>query len=208
MAHDALETVKLRNNFYRDSYRRVVMALIVALVIIAGLTYTVYWQVSHRPMPKYFASTANGRIIPLIPLNSPNMNTKAIRSWAVEASVAAYSYNFVNFRQVFNDNQKYFTSNGWDAFLKQLQSSGNLNAVQKRKLIVSAVPRGVPVIQNQGVLNGRYFWRVQVPMLVTYQSQSETIHSDLLATLTIRRISTLTRSDGIGIDSFVAQQVR
>ncbi len=208
MAHDALETVKLRNNFYRDSYRRVVMALIITLVIIAGLVYTVYWQITHRPTPKYFASTANGRIIPLIPLNSPNMNGKAIRSWAVEAAVAAYSYNFVNFRQVFNDNQKYFTSNGWDAFLKQLQSSGNLDAVQKRKLIVSAVPRGVPVIQNQGVLNGRYFWRVQVPMLVTYQSQSETFHSDLLATLTIRRISTLTRSDGIGIDSFIAQQVR
>ena len=206
MAHDALETVKLRNNFYRDSYRRVVVALMLSLLIIAVLAVTLYWKISHPPQPKYFASTADGRIIPLIPLNSPNLNAREIRSWSVEAVVAAYSYNFVNFRQVFSENQKYFTTSGWDAFLKQLQSSGNLDAVQKRKLIVSAVPRGVPVIVNQGVLNGRYFWRVQVPILVTYQSQSETFHTDLLTTVTIRRISTLRRSDGIGIDAFVAQQ--
>ena len=33
MAEDAVELVRLRNNFYRDNYRRLVGALLVMLVI-------------------------------------------------------------------------------------------------------------------------------------------------------------------------------
>jgi intracellular multiplication protein IcmL len=202
MAYNALETVKLRNEFYRDNYRKVASALLVAMFAIVVLACAIVYLVTHRPAPKYFATTESGRIIPLIALDQPNFNSKAIRSWAANMATSSYSYNFVNYRKAFSDNQKYFTTDGWDDFLKSLQASGNLDAVKNRKLIVSAVPTGTPVIQDQGVFKGRYYWRVQVPLLVTYQGGSGSFHNNILATITIERVSTLDHSDGIGVAAF------
>ena len=70
MVHDPLELVKLRSNFYRDSYRKVTMALLGSVVIIIALVGLVFFLISTKPIPKYFATTDSGRIIPLIPLDS------------------------------------------------------------------------------------------------------------------------------------------
>jgi intracellular multiplication protein IcmL len=206
MAHDALETVMLRNNFYRDNYRKIATALMAAMVTIIMLVGTIFYLISHQPSPKYFATTDTGKIIPLIPLDQPNINSDAIRQWATNAAVSFYSYNFVNYRQTFSDSKKYFTSEGWQAFLQQLQDSGNLKTVQDKKLIVSAVPTGVPVIQNEGVFKGRYFWRIQIPMLISYEGEGGSFHNNLLVTMTIQRISTLDREDGVGVEAFVAEE--
>lgn len=206
MAQDALETVMLRNSFYKDGYRKITSALIAALLIIVMLAGIIFYLIAHQPTPKYFATTDSGKIIPLIPLDQPNINSTAILQWATNAAVALYSYNFVNYRQAFTENRQYFTSEGWGAFLQQLQSSGSLSTVQSKKLIVSAVAAGVPVIVNEGAFKGRYFWRVQIPLLVNYEGESGSFQNHLLITVTIQRMSTLEREDGVGIEAFVAEE--
>lgn len=66
-----------------------------------------------------------------------------------------------------------FTSDAWQQFLLQLKDSGNLQAIDVKKIIVSAVISGAPVVAYQGMLDGRYAWKVQVPLLVTFVSASE-----------------------------------
>jgi len=206
MPYDALEVVKNRNNFYRDSYRKLLLMLLMSVLAIIGLIVAVVFLVMSRPSPTYFATTDSGRMIPLIPLNQPNLSDKTLLQWASQAVVSVYSYNFVNFRQVFQTNEKYFTTGGWNDFLNALKSSRNLQTVQQKKLIVSAVLSGAPIISSKHLLSGRYTWRVQMPVLVTYQSMSEQFNSSYLITLTIQRVSTLDNIYGVGISSFVVQE--
>jgi intracellular multiplication protein IcmL len=204
MAEDTLEVVRLRNDFYRDNYRRVMSMLLLSSLVIVILVCAVVYVVLNPPAPKYFATDAQGRIIRLTPIDEPNLSEEALLQWANIAAVAAYTYNFVNYRQELQAASEFFTPDGWQKFIQALQSSNNLNAVIAKKLVVTAVATDAPVILQRGVLNGRYSWRVQIPLLVTYQSASQISQQNVVVTMLITRISTLNSARGIGIAQFVA----
>ena len=203
MAEDALTVVGLRNQFYKDSQRKVMLTLLIAIVVNILLGTLLFYIITHPPAPKYFATSINGRITPLFPLNEPNQSDSAVLQWANQAAIAAFTYNFVNYRDELQASSGFFTAEGWDQFLSALQQSNNLDAVKAKKLIVSAVATRAPIILQKGVLNGSYSWRVQMPILVTYQSASEFTQQNNVVTMLITRVSTLNSPRGIGIAQFV-----
>ncbi|MBI5448094.1 MAG: type IVB secretion system apparatus protein IcmL/DotI [Gammaproteobacteria bacterium] len=203
MAGDAVEMVSLRNDFYRDSHRKVMMALLMAIAIIILLGGVLSYVVTHPPAPKYFATSIDGRIIPIVPLSQPNMPPSALLLWSNQAATAAFTYDFVNYRQALQATSSYFTPDGWRDFLSALTGSNNLNAVLTKKLVVSATATGAPVILQQGTLNGVYAWRVQLPMVVSYQSASQVAQQNVIVTMLVMRVSTLNSSRGVGIAQFV-----
>jgi len=202
MVHDALEVVKLRNDFYRDSYRKLVVIMILAMLVIGGLTFTVVYMVTHRPMPTYFASTDTGRIIPLIPLDQPNLTDQAVVNWASKAVVAVYTYDFINFRQTLQENEKYFTQSGWRSFLDALNESKNLDAVRENKMVVSAFVSAAPIVTRKGVLQGRYVWVIQIPLLVHFASANQQSDQNYVIQVQVWRVSTLDNPYGVGIMAF------
>lgn len=199
MAGDALELVRLRNNFYRDNYRKVVGALLVALIAIVALVGAVVYLVMNRPSPTYFATTDSGRIIPLVPLGRPMVNDNSLLVWASNAAVSAYTFDFLHYRQQLQSIDKYFTTAGYHDYIQKLNTSGNLDSVIKKKIIVSAIPGGTPVIQNQGVLDGRYAWRIQMPLLVTYHTGGQQFNNTLMVSMLVVRVSTTQNPEGIAI---------
>lgn len=201
-----VELVRMRNDFYRDNYRRIVTILLLAFFTICLLIGSLVYVLTHPPAPKYFATSTSGRIVPLVPLDQPNLSTAALLQWANTAAVAAFTYNFVNYRQELQAASEFFTADGWDAYLQSIKSSDNLVAVIQKKLVVSAVATGAPIINQQGVVDGRYTWQVQMPLLVTYQSLSQITEQSLMVNMVITRISTLDSPRGIGIAQFIGTQ--
>jgi intracellular multiplication protein IcmL len=203
MAEDALTVVALRNQFYKDSQRKVILALLIAIVVNFVLGSMLVYIITHPPEPQYFATSISGRITPLFPLDKPNQSDSAVLQWANQAAIASFTYNFVNYRDELQASSGFFTAEGWDQFLSALQDSNNLDAVKAKKLIVSAVATRAPIILQKGVLNGSWSWRVQMPILVTYQSASEFTQQNNVVTMLISRVSTLNSPRGIGIAQFV-----
>jgi intracellular multiplication protein IcmL len=204
MADRALDVVQMRKDFYRDSYRRVATALLFMILLSAILGFIVYYLASHRPEPKYFATSADGRITPIYPLTAPMVSDSALLQWANQAAVAAYTYNFATYRKELQGASEYFTPEGWSNFETALQASRNLETVINKKLVVTAVATGAPVILDRGILDGHYSWKVQMPLLVTYESASTTIQQPILITMLVTRVSTLNVPKGIAIAQFVA----
>lgn len=203
MAEDALTAVALRNNFYRDGQRKMIFILLISMASNFVLGAMLVYMLTHPPAPKYFATSINGRITPLFPMTEPNQSDSAVLQWANQAAIAAFTYNFVNYRSELQASSGFFTSEGWDQFLSALQQSNNLDAVKAKKLIVSAVATRAPIILQKGLLNGRFAWRIQMPILVTYQSASEFSQQNNVVTMLITRVSTLNSPRGIGISQFV-----
>jgi intracellular multiplication protein IcmL len=203
MAEDALAAVAMRNAFYRDGQRKLMIALLISVFINLAMVSLLVYLITNPPPPRYFATSINGRITPLFPLNEPNQSDSAVLQWANQAAIAAFTYNFVNYREELQASSGFFTPEGWTQFLNALKQSNNLEAVKAKKLIVSAVATRAPIILQKGLLNGRYSWRVQMPILVTYQSASEFTQQNNVVTMLITRVSTLNSPRGIGIAQFV-----
>lgn len=203
MSEDTLTEVVTRNSFYRDGQHKLFVVLLLSMVVNFLLVGSIGYIFLNPPAPVYFATSINGRITPLFPLEEPNQSDSAVLQWANQAATAAFTYNFVNYRTELQASSGFFTADGWTQFLNALKDSNNLDAVKAKKLIVSAVATRAPVILQKGLLNGRYSWRVQMPILVTYQSASEFSQQNNVVTILITRVSTLNSPRGIGIAQFV-----
>jgi len=174
--------------------------------MIVFLMGTIFYQIVNRPEPRYFATTVDGRIMPLYPLSEPMISPPELLQWAHRASIGAYTYNFVNYRDAMQELQNQFTPDGWRYYEDALKMSRNLEMVIAKKLIVSAVATGTPVILDQAIINGRYSWKVQIPLLVSYQSPNEQTQRAVIVMMIISRVPTVDMPKGIAIVSFVASE--
>lgn len=203
---EALQLVTLRNNFYRDGYRRVLVILLIMVVINVVLLGLLGYMLTHRPEPQYFATTSDGKVIPMHALSEPLVTSAELLQWATVAATSANTYDFVNYRKALQDASEYFTPTGWREFQNALKSSNNLDTVISKKLAVSAVATGAPIILDRGLINGTYKWKVQLPLLITYESASTNISQPVVVTMLITRVSTLDTPKGIAIDAFYAAE--
>jgi intracellular multiplication protein IcmL len=71
MVDTALEQAKERKNFYRDSFRKVVTILLIMILINILLSLAIYYYVTHRPEPNYFATSETGEITSVYPVVAP-----------------------------------------------------------------------------------------------------------------------------------------
>ncbi|MEO0394159.1 MAG: type IVB secretion system apparatus protein IcmL/DotI [Pseudomonadota bacterium] len=202
---DAVQTVMMRHEFYRDRFRWMLYALVAMSIGNIFAAYTIYYLANDRPEPRYFATRTDGALIRLVPLNEPMLTQSAILSWAGKASTDAFTFDFVNFRQQLQEAAQAFTPDGWRSFLQALEDSRNLDAVRSRKLIVNAALQGAPVILTEGVVNGVYSWRIEMPIVVAYRSANEVQRQNLLVNMTVSRVPTLEFPEGVGITQFVAR---
>lgn len=214
----ALELVRLRNNFYRDNYRRMVSTSMLLVTLLIVLVLTCFWLITHRPPPRYFATNAQGGLVEIKPLSEAVLSNVEVNNWAARAAAAAFTLNYVQYRQQIEQTvDTYFTDQGGQQYQTALQTSNDLDYVQTGKLLVTAEPSAAPRILAQGIVpkgpyQGRYAWQVQVPLTVTTQNETDTRLSQLLVELVIVRSSTavdqtLTNIDatlGIGIAQIIA----
>lgn len=136
-------------------------------------------------------------------LTKANQSDISVLVWANEAAVTAFTYNFVNYEKDLQTASQFFTPDGWKQFEIALKKSNNLEAVKAKKLIVSAVATRAPIVLQKGLLDGVYSWRVQMPIMVTYQSANEFTQQDNIVTMLIVREPSVNAPRGIGISQFI-----
>jgi intracellular multiplication protein IcmL len=200
--------VVLRTNFYRDSYRRLLIFCFGLIAVIMGLMGWVFYERTHKPIVHFYATTNTGQLIQLVPLNQPNLTTASLLEWVTEAATTAYNFNFDNYDKSLRDIRVYFTDAGYQHFLEALKSAQTIETVVSKRLVVFAVATNTPVILKEGpTSDGLYAWQVQLPMLITYQSASEQIKQNIILTMLITRRPTLESPKGIGIASIQIKEM-
>ncbi len=185
--------------------------LLLASMILIGVCLLLFsWDFyarTHKPTPPYYAVTADEKLIRLRALRAPNLTTEALLEWVSQATTTIYTLNFNDYNQVFNKVRVYFTESGYQNFRAAIKAARIVETIVKKRLVVSAVITGTPVILKEGVIaTGFYAWQVQLPMLLTYQSASDNIQSRIVLTLLVTRVPTSESVKGIGISSFIVAE--
>lgn len=201
-----LGTVVIRNEFYRDGYRSLLKMTLIQSIVILGLIGAMYYVIKiHQPKHFYFATTEDGRLIPMVPLSQPNLSTPSLLSWVAQGTTEVMTFGFSDYRRRLQESSRNFTKRGWESFTQALQRSRIIEMVEVNQQIITAAPRGAPVLKEEGLVAGRYQWVVQIPLILTYMSGAKTSNTGLLVTVVIVRVPRLESPNGVGIEQWIAE---
>ena len=163
----SLELVTLRNDFYRDNFRRMVTICLLSLIANAILAASLVFSIKHHQKPIYFASSTQGQLVNMKPLNQPILSDTAVKSWISRSLPSVFDMDFVNYQRNMNNSRKFFTDYGWENFLTAFNPV--LEKIKTDQLVTSATVTDVPYIVSKGIKDGIYTWEVQVPLIISYQ---------------------------------------
>jgi intracellular multiplication protein IcmL len=149
-------------------YTVLLFAFACSLITSIGLVALNYYQFSHRPQPQYAATTPNGQVVP-IELGSTAMLTPSqLLNWAERAILASNTFGFTDYQKQLTNASRYFSVGGWDAFTQNPQQIARLQQVIDNKININAVATAPPVLIDQMVINGRWLYLIEMPIMVQY----------------------------------------
>lgn len=207
MEDEALYQVRLHDDFYRDSFYKVVLimaSIFLGIALMIGMALYIYL---HKPAPKYFPVGDEWRILTPVPVDKPHLENSELLQWVSNAVTKVFTYDFIRYNTQLTKAKPYFTDDGWQNFLNQLNIYANYNKVQSDKMFVYGVPAGAPIILNDsstgGLSSGRYAWLVQIPVDIyyAYAGNTQTLPQTLTLQLLVVRVPTLNNLDGVAIDN-------
>ncbi len=202
MKIDRLELVKLRNGFYKDGFRRLSFVLLLSVIINLILIIALLVTRNRIPPPLYFASSQDGSLAKLQPLDQPVYNKDQVASWVSRAIPSILQLDFMNYRAQLNRSEKYFTTFGWTQFQDGFQAQ--LKQIKDQKLVASGVVSGAPVVTRELYLKGTYSWYVQVPVMITFEgANSKATTNSYTWTVLVSRVDNRKNDQLLGIQQVI-----
>lgn len=190
------------NEFYRDSYRGVMRWLVLMILLCAILTAIATWMLYDRKQPPYYAAATTGTVVRMHALSEPVISTDFVVEWSALTARLVYNLAFEKYQTQLARAKPRFTDEGWQKMVSALQSSGLLENLVNNRLIISSVVSQTPVILVREILHGRFTWRVQMPLLVTYTGASSSVQRTLIVTMDVQRVPTFNAPQGIQVVNF------
>jgi intracellular multiplication protein IcmL len=206
MAEETVQVVALQDDFYRDHFAKVILlmaSLSLAILLMAGLSIYLYLI---KPPPVTFEVGEEWRVQPPVPLDQPYHTTADVLQLVSDVVPRAFRYDFNHYNDQLKAASRYFTSDGWQAFLSQLNHYVNYNTVITDRLFITLTPSGAPFILNQGLLSGQYGWWVQLPATLKSIGNNQNSVQQLTLQILVTRVPTLNNLSGMGIQNIIVQQ--
>lgn len=208
MLEHGIERILVRNQFYWEAYRRVALMLLLLGILMIGLFGFIIYQANTFSESRYFPTTPDGQVIPIVNLALPLQTPEFVTNWTVEAILDLYSFDYVTYRRALQEARSVFTRKGYTDFMAALIASTNLEAVKVKKQVVSSELTGTPKVLREGQLSAvePYSWDLSIPLLITYQnSDNEIIRQKGNVLVRVERVTTLRYEAGIAIAQSVLQ---
>lgn len=203
MAEEGLQVSQIHDDFYRDSFGKVIFiiaSIALAIVFTIALSLYLYYE---KPAPVVFKVDSDWRVKPEVAIDQPYLTNAELLQWIGEVMPRLFVLDFYHYNDQVQAFNQYFTENGWKVFLNQLNIYANYDTVQKNKLFLFGQPASAPYITNQGLLNARYAWLVKMPVTINFVGITRTMKQTLSLEITIVRVSTLNNLSGVAIDNII-----
>lgn len=193
--------------WYRNNFRyamKFVMAMMIVVILALALAL---FLLLNQPKPQYFAATPDLRLAPLVPLDQPVLTQQGLLNWVAETITNSMSLDFLDWRKKLDSMRGHFDDEAYKSFLESMRTSGVLEMIREKRLSASAIVTKAPVIVASGIVGNIATWRVEFPLIVSYES-SQGVESTqhLIATVLVRRASTAKTPRGVVIQQIVLKR--
>lgn len=159
---------------------------------------------------KQFIWTQDARAVcEAIPLTEPNVSDARVRNMAADAAIELNSYDYLNWRrQIQSAMNSYLTANAQRSYSAALDASNTIKQVERGYYNVSAILGAKPPrISEQGRVDGRYYWKVEVPLVIYYRTRETSKPESRVLVMTVVRVDpSPINPNGIAIDGVTSTQ--
>jgi len=178
---------------------------IISTVLIIAVGFLIY---KHHVLEKilidntksrhiYFATTEDGRLIPMVPLSNPNISDQVLLSWVSSSIVETLNYNSKDYKAKLQKASGNYTKRGWESLTNWFSDFLIIDNLKKgiyKEVKVNAL--SAPLILEQSDDHGRYQWIVEIPITLTL-GKNKTKHT---VQVIVVRVPRLESPKGIGIE--------
>lgn len=203
---EAVATQMSRKAYSRERYEFLLLTLY-GLIAVLGISVLSNIWLALRPVEiRYFATDSAGQIRELAALDRPIQSKVEVVNWTANAVADAFTFNFANYRETFEQAKNNFTEPGWKGFQTALTARKILEDITNNKYVSSAAIREAPVVVQEGIADGsRWGWKIEVPLVVTYESASTHTTQTFVAEVVVVRRPESENPRGLGIAQIIAK---
>jgi intracellular multiplication protein IcmL len=202
---EAVATHLARQAYARERYE-LLLKTAYGLIAVLGVSLLLNFWLALRPVEiKYFATDSLGQIRSLTALDRPIQSKGEVINWATNAITGAFTFGFSNYRESFEVAKLNFTETGWRGFQQAIEARKILADVIENKYVTSTSLREAAVVSQEGIVDGRWGWKIEVPLLVTYESASGHQTVGFIAEVIVVRRPESENPSGLGIAQIVAK---
>ncbi len=200
VTQEAQDTVVEQDKYENDKTFDVFLLLLLALAFAAGLFgLIILLRHSASPPPTYFSATDQNQLIAEAPLDQASIDPAVLLNWVTEATMAAGTFNFVNYVASITAANVYFTKEGFDSYNSALLATKIIDRVVTKKLVLTAIPTDAPQVLLEKPLAGRYMWKIRAPMRFTYHNVTTDVGDLVDVTIIVMRVPTAQSPNGVSI---------
>ncbi len=182
-------------------WRRIAFVLLaVNVALTAGLVSAVGL---YEPDYITIAATPDGRVYEAQTLKEPVRTAAALQNWAVTAVTEVYTFGHHDFRMRLNAAREYFTPEGYESFMSELERTLYLDRIRDNFQVASAVAQGAAIIRDSGVYGERLGWKLEFPLLFTFHAGKKQASTRVVAQVLVMRVPFDERASGLGIQQLL-----
>ncbi|EIK1334808.1 DotI/IcmL family type IV secretion protein [Salmonella enterica] len=152
---------------------------------------------------KYFASSPDGKITPMVALDNPVINDNGIKLFARDTLYDVLNLDFDTWRQDLEKGRVGFVDKGLGNLITALKDAGIINIMEKDRVNLRT-EFSTPVISQKGIKNKVATWVIQIPITFNFVGQNTTSKPlKFILIATIQAVDNKTSPKGVAISQVV-----
>jgi hypothetical protein len=146
--------------------------------------------------------TSDKQVTRINTLPVPHQSLQNVSGWLLSALNTIYGVGFDNIDDKMSEAEYYFTGNGYASYVKAM-NSGFKESIVSKKLKITLLAVQNPVLINGGVAGDIEFWRLRVPVLISYLGGKDIVTSQKMVEALIIRVPAYQNEKGLAISEFI-----
>ncbi|EBU7534589.1 hypothetical protein DK703_17310 [Salmonella enterica subsp. enterica serovar Poona] len=194
---EAKDAIALANRLSKVVlYQAIIIAVLSVLLIISVIA-------AINSDNKYFASSPDGKITPMVALDSPLINDNGIKLFTRDTLYDVLNLDFDTWRQDLEKGRSGFIDKGLSNLITAVKDAGII-AIMEKDRVNLRTEFSTPIISQKGLKNKVATWVVQIPITYNFVGQNTTSKPlKFILIATVQAVDNKTRPKGVAISQVV-----
>ncbi|EDC6416259.1 hypothetical protein GAW62_20705 [Salmonella enterica subsp. enterica] len=194
---EAKDAIALANRLSKVVlYQAIIIAVLSVLLIISIIA-------AINSDNKYFASSPDGKITPMVALDSPVINDNGIKLFTRDTLYDVLNLDFDTWRQDLEKGRSGFIDKGLSNLITAVKDAGII-AIMEKDRVNLRTEFSTPIISQKGLKNKVATWVVQIPITYNFVGQNTTSKPlKFILIATVQAVDNKTSPKGVAISQVV-----
>ncbi|EAA0921441.1 hypothetical protein EAN84_15730 [Salmonella enterica] len=194
---EAKDAIALANRLSKVVlYQAIIIAVLSVLLIISVIA-------AINSDNKYFASSPDGKITPMVALDSPVINDNGIKLFTRDTLYDVLNLDFDTWRQDLEKGRSGFIDKGLSNLITAVKDAGII-AIMEKDRVNLRTEFSTPIISQKGLKNKVATWVVQIPITYNFVGQNTTSKPlKFILIATVQAVDNKTSPKGVAISQVV-----